>query len=478
MAEKNIGITVKKADNISEWYTQVIQKAELADYTKVSGCMVIRPRAYEMWEKVQDYFNKRIKALGVKNAYFPLFIPESLLLKEKEHVEGFSPEVAWVTHAGNSKLNERLAIRPTSETIMYDSYKNWIRSYNDLPLKINQWCNIVRWEFKNPMPFLRGREFLWQEGHSVFATREEAEEEIRTILDIYADVMEKLYAVPVMKGKKSNVEKFAGAVETLSIETILPSGKAIQIATTHFLGQNFSKAFGISYLDRDEKKKHPWQTSWGISTRTLGIMTMIHGDDKGMIVPPRVAPVHGVIVPIRLENDKKAFKEIEAVKEQLNSHEIVIDERTGYTPGFKFNDWEMKGIPVRIEIGPKDIENKSVMLVRRDTGEKKPVKVAKLKEEFKVILDDIQKNLLNRAKESMEKHIVEVSDYASLKKAIKDKKVAKAYFCCEDACEEEIAEETTAKTLNMPFKQPNLDGKKCMHSGKDAKALIYFGRSY
>jgi prolyl-tRNA synthetase family I len=474
--KKTIGITAKKAEDISEWYTQVIQKGELAEYTDVSGCMVIRPRAYAVWEKVQDYFNGRIKKLGVVNAYFPLLIPEHLLNKEKEHVEGFSPEVAWVTHGGSSKLAERLAIRPTSETIMYDAYKKWIRSHQDLPLKINQWCNIIRWEFKNPVPFLRGREFLWQEGHTVFATAEEAEKEVWDIIDIYADVMEDLFAIPVLKGRKTDVEKFAGADFTASIETILPTGKAIQVATSHMLGQNFSKAFGITYLDKDEQKKHPFQNSWGISTRTLGIMVMMHGDDRGLVIPPRVAPVQAVIVPIRAE--EQLLQAAENIKKELHGYDIIIDDRKNYSPGFKFNDWELKGIPVRIEIGPKDLAASQCVLVRRDTGEKKHVKVAHVRDEVKDMLDAMQSMMLAKARSLLEEMIVDVADEKEFRHAISEKKVARVAFCNTRACEERTADVYSVKTLNMPLKQPSLKDRKCVHCGQDATVLICFGKSY
>jgi prolyl-tRNA synthetase family I len=471
--EKNIGITVKKAEDISEWYTQVIQKAELAEYTDVSGCMVIRPRAYAIWEKVQSFFDARIKKMGVQNAYFPSLIPEHLLMKEKEHVEGFSPEVAWVTHGGNSKLAERLAIRPTSETIMYDSYKKWIRSHQDLPLKMNQWCNIVRWEFKNPQPFLRGREFLWQEGHTVFATREESEEEALAILDLYAEVMEELYAIPVLKGKKTDVEKFAGADTTFSIETLLPSGKAVQVATSHMLGQNFSKAFNISYIDKDEKKKHPFQNSWGISTRTIGIMVLMHGDDKGLVIPPRLASLHAVIVPIKIDNP--SF--IEGVQRQLSGYTSFVDDRKNYTPGFKFNDWEMKGVPIRIEVGPRDIEQDQVVLVRRDTGDKKNVQVKDLAKVFVEELSAMHHALFAKAKKQVDGLIVEVKDESAFKKALADKKAGKVLFCVTRECEEAVGEKYSVKSLNMPMQGHQHKGV-CVFCGKPAKAETIFAKSY
>ena len=400
--ETNLGITVGKQENFSEWYTQAIQKAELIEYTDVSGCLILRPGAYALWEGVREYFDKLIKRDGVKNAYFPLLIPEKLLNKEKEHVEGFSPEVAWVTHSGKTKLKERLAIRPTSETIMYESYRKWIRSWKDLPLRLNQWCNIIRWEFKNPVPFLRTREFLWQEGHTVFATKEEAEKETYHILDFYEKVFEDLMAVPVLKGLKSEKEKFAGAVYTLSVETVLPNGKAIQAGTSHHLGQNFSKAFNIKFLDKHEKSQYGWQNSWGISTRGLGILLAVHGDDKGIILPPKIAPNKVVIVPIYFkESETDVFNKAIEIKEKLRRHNPILDCRADYRPGFKFNEWELKGIPIRIEIGPRDLEDNNAILVRRDTGEKIKVGVDEIEKRTHELLHDIQENLYARAKESL-----------------------------------------------------------------------------
>ncbi|MAG38765.1 proline--tRNA ligase [Candidatus Woesearchaeota archaeon] len=475
------GVNVKKKDDFSEWYTQVIRKAELMDYSVVSGCMVIRPYAYEMWEKIQSFIDKKIKTLGVKNAYFPLFIPESLLKKEKEHVEGFNPEVAWVTKTGNTKLSERLAIRPTSETIMYDSYKKWVRSYNDLPILINQWCNVVRWEFKHPMPFFRTREFLWQEGHTVHATKKQAEKEVLSILDIYTQVYEDLMAVPMLKGKKSEKEKFAGADYTLSVETFFPDGKAIQGATSHFLGQNFSKAFGIKFTDKDEKVRFAWQNSWGLTTRSIGVFLAIHGDDKGLIIPPKIAPVQVVIVPIIFEKTKnEVLKEAKKLKSELKSFSIKLDEREFYTPGWKFNHWEMKGVPLRIEIGPKDIEKKQVIVVRRDNSKKIVVKNKDLKKKIKELLDDIQKSLFNNAKKFLNNNIMEANNFNDFKKGIKNKNIVYAPWCGLKNCEELIKDKSGgAKSLNIPLNQKNLkSNNKCIQCNKDALFHAYFAKSY
>ncbi|MBU0472242.1 MAG: proline--tRNA ligase [Nanoarchaeota archaeon] len=473
------GVNATKLDNFSEWYTQVIQKAELMEYTKVSGCMVIRPYAYEIWENAQAFFDKKIKKIGVKNASFPLLIPEELLNREKEHVKGFSPEVAWVTHGGNSKLPERLAIRPTSETIIYDSYKKWVRSYNDLPILINQWCNIVRWEFKHPVPFLRTREFLWQEGHTVHATKEEMDKLAMTILDIYVNMFEELYAIPVFKGLKSDKEKFAGADYTLSVETVFPNGKAVQAATSHGLGQNFSKSFGIKFTDENEKKQFAWQTSWGFSTRSLGIMFGMHGDDKGLVMPPRIAPIQVVIVPIIFDKTKDVvMKKSSVIKKSLSSFLVELDGRGNYSAGWKFNQWEMKGVPLRIEVGPKDVENKQVVIVRRDTGEKLSVKDKDVKKKVKELLEVIQQNLFDKAKKFMNENIVETTDFDAMISIIGAKKIAYVPWCGEADCEDWIKEKTGgAKSLNIPFNQKKIE-RKCVHCDNPAKFYAYFAKSY
>lgn len=476
------GITAKK-ENFSEWYPQVIQKAELIEYSPVSGCYIMKPASYAIWEKVQSYFDDLIKKDGVKNVYFPLFIPESFLQKESEHVEGFAPEVAWVTHHGKTKMPEKLAIRPTSETIMYDAYSKWIRSHKDLPLRLNQWCNVVRWEFNNPVPFLRSREFLWQEGHTVFATQKEAEKETYKILDFYSRVFEDLYAVPVFQGRKSEKEKFAGADYTLSVETFLPLGKAIQGATSHHLGRNFSKAFNINFIDEKEKSRPAWQNSWGISTRSIGVMILMHGDDKGLVLPPKVAPVQVVIVPILFEKSKnKILKEAQKIKQTLEKQGLTVhlDDRDDYSPGWKFNEWEVKGIPLRIELGPKDMENKQVVLVRRDNSHKEAVKISILDKKVPLLLDQIQKDLFRRAKKSIKENTVEVSDLTEAKKQINDKKMLFAPWCAARECEENIKDKLDgAKSLNSPFKQPKLKkGQKCFACHKKATAWFYFGKSY
>jgi prolyl-tRNA synthetase len=472
------GITAKK-ENFSEWYPQVIQKADLADYSAVSGCIIYKPNSYSIWEKIKDETDKRFKDIGIKNAYFPLFIPEKLLQKEAAHIKGFAPEVAWVTHAGKTKLDERLAVRPTSETIMYDAYAKWIRSHKDLPLRLNQWNNVVRWEFKHPVPFLRGREFLWNEGHTVFATKKEAEAEKDQIINIYRDVCENYLALPSLIGKKSEKEKFAGAEYTVSLEYVMPNGKAIQGPDFHFDGQNFAKAFDITFLDENSKKQYAWQNTFAITTRMLGIMFAIHGDDKGLILPPKIAPVQIVIIPIIFPKTRaKTLKTCQKIKDQLSKKfSVHLDDREGYSPGWKFNEWEVKGIPLRIEIGPRDLEKNQVTLVQRDTREKKSLSISKVEKTVGLLLDQIQKNLYQKAKSFLKKSIAKVSTLTEAKKQIESKKIVFAPWCGTVKCEENIKDKTGAKSLNSPLKQAKVSGK-CFACSKKAAVWFYFGKSY
>jgi prolyl-tRNA synthetase len=469
------GLTVKKSENFPEFYTQLIQKADLADYSKVKGCMVIKPNAYHIWEQIQDYFNSRLKKLEVKNAYFPLFIPESFFQKEAEHAQGFSPEVAWIA---NTEEGERLAIRPTSETVMYDSYSKWIRSHNDLPFKMNQWCNIIRWESLATKPFIRTREFLWQEGHCVYETEKETDKETLTYLEEYQKLCQDLLALPTLTGKKSDKEKFAGAKYTLSIESIMPDGKALQMGTSHNLGQGFARSFNISYLDRKEKKQIPWQNSWGISTRLIGALAMLHSDDKGLILPPKVAFSQLVIVPILFKDTQaKVLKKCKDLEKKLKKHNPILDDRN-YSPGWKFNEWELKGVPIRLEIGPKDLEKSQVVLVRRDNNNKTPVKFSNLTKEIDKTLEDIQISLFKKAEIEMKEKIHKTNAFEDFRHIIKGKKVALAPWCGTIKCEEEIKDKTIgAKSLNIPFNQPPKIGK-CFHCSKKAKHLTYFGKSY
>lgn len=482
----DIGLTVKKSEDFSEWYTQVIQKAKLADYTSVSGCMVLRPDSYAIWEKIQSYVDKKIKALGHRNVYFPMFIPEKLLTKEASHVAGFTPEVAWVTHAGEGKLAERLAVRPTSETIMYESYSGWIRSHRDLPLLLNQWCSVVRWEFKHPKPFLRTREFLWQEGHTAHATKEDGDREVMTILELYRDLIENILAIPVITGRKTESEKFAGALYTTTLEALMPDKKALQMGTSHSLGQNFAKAFDIKYTDENEEVRYVWQASWSITTRLIGALIMVHGDDKGLVLPPKIAPVQVVIVPIIFDKTKKETlaksEEIKTILEKAG-YSVILDSRDEYKAGFKYNEWELKGIPVRIEIGPRDIEKCQAVLVRRDTSEKITVKEEDIIPEMKRLLDAMQKDMYERAKSFLDANIRSAKDMDEFEKNV-DHGFVLAGWCGSEKCEEKIKEETGATARVIPFddsgyeeKQPKTKGH-CVYCKKPATKEVYFAKAY
>lgn len=478
MKEDIKGITVKKDENFSEWYTQVIQKADLSDYTKVSGCIVFKPYAYAIWEKIRDTVDAKIKKMGVKNVYFPLLIPEKLLNKEKEHVKGFNPEVAWVTHVGKRKLKERLAIRPTSETIMYDSYSKWIRSWRDLPLKLNQWNNVVRWEFKHAVPFLRTREFLWNEGHTVFSNKEDAEKECHEILDMYHGVAKDYLALFGVKGKKSEKEKFAGADYTLSIEYFMPNGKAIQGPDAHFDGQNFAKAFDIKFLDKDGKEKYVWQNTWAITTRMIGVLIAVHGDDKGLVLPPKIAPNKIVIVPILFKKDKdKVINYCKRLEKKFKKYDVIFDLRD-YSSGWKYNDWELKGVPIRLEVGPNDIKKKQVVMYRRDNHKKEDVKLTSLDKKIQNTLDDIQDNLYNKSEEFFKKNLVEVDNTEDFEKAIKEHKFVKAYWDGDSDTEDKIKEKTGAKILNIPLEQPKKLKNNLYAPERKSKYMVYIAKSY
>ncbi len=482
MKMSDLGVTVKKSENFSEWYTQVVLKSELADYAPTKGCIIFREYSYAIWEKIQEIMNKRIKEKGHKNAYFPLFIPESLLRKEAEHFEGFVPECAWVTMGGDRKLEERLAIRPTSETIIYSMYAKWIKSWRDLPVKLNQWCNIVRWETKATKPFIRTREFLWQEGHTAHATKEEADQEVMEILEIYKDLMENYLAIPVLSGRKSEKEKFAGALYTATLEAIMPDGRALQMGTSHNLGQNFSKVFEIKFIGRDEKEHYVWQTSWGISTRLIGALIMVHGDDRGLVLPPRIAPIQVVIIPIFYKDVEmgailKKAKEILKILQE-NRISALLDDRREYTPGWKFNHWELKGVPLRIEIGPKDLEKGEITLARRDTFERISIKEEEMIEAVERTLEEIQENLFKRAKEFLDTHITEVGSYDEFKEMLKTKGgFIKAGWCMSSECEERIKEETGATIRLIPFEKEK-PSSSCIYCGRKAEVVAYFAKAY
>jgi prolyl-tRNA synthetase len=476
------GVTVKKSQDFSEWYVQVVLKAELADYAPVKGCMIIREDAYAVWEKIQEIVNLKIKATGHKNVYFPMFIPESFLKKEAEHFEGFTPEVAWITQGGDSPLDEKLAVRPTSETIMYATFSKWIRSWRDLPLKINQWCNIVRWETKATKLFLRTREFLWQEGHTAHATCEEAEAEVLYALNEYKDVIENYLAIPVVIGTKSDSEKFAGALYTTALESIMPDGKALQMGTSHNLGQHFAKVFDVKFIGEDKQDHFVWQTSWGITTRLIGAMVMIHGDDKGLVMPPKVAPTQVVIVPIPfkgLEAEAIASKTKE-ISETLKTHgvSVFLDDRNEYTPGWKFHQWELKGIPIRIELGPRDLKQSQVVMVRRDTGQKTPVNEADILSTVNKLLEEIQDNMFAKAKASLQEKTTTVQSYEEFKKVLEEKGgFIKAAWCGSPDCEAKVKEETGATIRVRPF-QVEEPTSNCVVCAEKAKEPAYFARSY
>jgi len=466
----------KKSDNISDWYTDVILKAQLADYAPVKGCMVIRPYGYALWEAIQDFMNPLIKEKGVKNAYFPLFIPESFLNKEKEHVEGFSPHMAVVTYAGGEKLKENLVVRPTSETIMYEMYKKWTQSYRDFPILINQWCNIVRWE-KRTYLFLRTSEFLWQEGHCAHITHEESQEVVLWALDMYKKTYQKLLSIYGIAGVKSEAEKFAGGDKTYTYEVLIPGGKALQGCTSHDLGQNFSKAFEWTILDNKGEETYPWQNSWGFSTRSIGALIMIHGDDQGVILPPQAADIQVIIVPIPGKEKAAAYskKIYEKIK---NEFRVEVDDRDGETAGFKFNKWEVKGVPVRIEIGDKEADSNTVTLARRDTGEKISVQMEQLNKILLDMLAQIQNDLLKRHQIFTEENTHKVNSYEEFKKImVATRGFIYAHWCEDPKCEAVIKEETKASVRCLPLEAKEESGK-CIYCGKPAKFRWLFAQSY
>ncbi len=469
-------ITGKSVD-FRRWYTDVIFAAQLADYSPVKGCMVIRPYGYALWENMKMLLDVKIKETGHENAYFPLFVPESLLAKEAEHIEGFAPEVAWVTHAGEEKLEERLAIRPTSEAIIGSMYAKWIDSWRDLPVLINQWANVVRWE-KVTRPFLRTTEFLWQEGHTVHRTEDDAEEETLKMLNVYKDFIENNLAVPVYIGKKTEREKFAGALRTYTLEALMSDGKALQAGTSHNLGQHFAKVFDITFQDMDGKRKFAWQTSWGVSTRLVGALIMTHGDDSGLILPPKVAPIQTIIVPILGKNgsDCVVEKKVSEIKKMLaDTCRVKVDWRREHRVGWKFNEWELRGVPLRIEIGPKDIQKNQVVLVRRDTHEKEFIPINKLKSIITKTLTDIQTNLLERAVNFRDENTREASNFEELASVIDGKQgFVKAFWCGSEDCEVEIKEETMATIRCVPFGK---ERGKCVLCGKTGP-MVYFAKAY
>ena len=464
-------------DDFAQWYTDIVRKAELADYTDTKGCIAIRPYGYAIWENIQSYADKLFKENGVKNVSFPVLIPESLLQKEKDHVEGFAPEVAWVTEAGGEKLEEKLCIRPTSETIFTTMYSKWLSSWRDLPFVYNQWCSVLRWE-KETRPFLRSREFLWQEGHTIHETAKEAKERTLKMLEIYANVVENLLAIPVVKGLKTETEKFAGADETYTIETMTYDGKALQSGTSHYFGQNFTKPFDVKFQNRDGKQEYAYQTSWGISTRLIGAIIMAHGDNRGLKLPPRVAPIQTVIVPIAMHKEGVKEKAEELFNYLKGKFRVEIDLREQVSPGYKFNDWEMKGVPIRIEMGPRDIENGICVLVRRDTAEKIEVSINQLETKVSELLEEIQRNMYDTCKKRMEDKITIAHNLEEFQANMdKEQGFIKAMWCGNVVCEAKIKELTAAKSRCIPFEQEHIDDK-CVCCGKKADKMVVWGRQY
>ncbi|MBO5199367.1 MAG: proline--tRNA ligase [Lachnospiraceae bacterium] len=462
-------------EDFAQWYTDVVKKAELVEYSGVRGCTIFRPEGYAIWENIQKELDARFKATGVQNVYMPMFIPESLLNKEKEHVEGFAPEAAWVTYGGSEPLQERLCVRPTSETLFCDFYHNIIHSYRDLPKVYNQWCSVVRWE-KTTRPFLRSLEFLWQEGHTAHATAEEAEERTIQMLNLYADFCEEVLAIPMVRGRKTDKEKFAGAEATYTIEALMHDGKALQSGTSHNFGDGFAKAFDIQYTDKENKLQYVHQTSWGMTTRLIGAVIMVHGDNSGLVLPPRIAPTQIAIIPIQMQKEGVLEKANE-VKEKLGAFRVKVDD-SDKSPGWKFSEQEMRGIPIRIELGPKDIAANQCVIVRRDTSEKIVVSLDEVETKAGEILDQMQKEMLERARAHRDAHTYEATTLDEFKQIAEEKPgFIKAMWCGDQACEDQLKEVAGVTSRCMPFKQEQLSDT-CICCGKPAKALVYWGKAY
>jgi len=479
MSKKNKDFVEKitaMEDDFAQWYTDVVKQAELVDYGQVRGTMIMRPYGYAIWENIKDELDKMIKDTGHSNVQFPIFIPESLLQKEADHVEGFAPEVAWVTHGGDEELQERIAVRPTSEVLFCEYYSRHVHSYRDLPKLYNQWANVVRWE-KTTRPFLRSSEFHWQEGHTAHATKQDAEEETAKMLEVYADLVENYLAVPVYRGTKSESEKFAGAEYTLTIEALMHDGRALQSATSHYLGTGFAEQFDITYLDEDGENQYAHQTSWGLSTRIMGALIMVHGDNRGLVVPPKIAPTQAMIVPIAQHKEGVLDKAYE-LRDTLKDLVRVDIDATDKMPGWKFNEYEMKGIPVRIELGPKDIEKDQVVLVRRDTGDKEFVALKDLKQRLPELLDEVQKNLYNKALAHRDEKTNTATTMDEFKDVLETKGgFVRAMWCGDDACEEKIQEETTATSRCIPFEGESVSDT-CICCDKPAQELVLWAKAY
>lgn len=474
--KKLVESITSREEDFAQWYTDVVKKAELMDYSSIKGCMIFKPAGYALWENIQKELDRRFKETGVQNVYMPMFISESLLNKEKEHVEGFAPEVAWVTQGGLNELQERFCVRPTSETLFCDFYKNDIHSYRDLPKVYNQWCSVVRWE-KETRPFLRSREFLWQEGHTAHATEEEAQERTEQMLHVYERFCEDVLAIPMICGQKTEKEKFAGAKATYTIEALMHDGKALQSGTSHNFGDGFAKAFGIQYTDKNNELQYVHQTSWGMSTRVIGALIMVHGDDSGLVLPPKIAPVQAMIIPIQQQKEGVLEKAEELLGVLKGKFRVQID-RSEKSPGWKFAEQEMRGIPVRIELGPKDIENGQCILVRRDTREKYPVSFGELEGRLGELLEQVQVDMFERAKKFRDSHISDAKNYKEFVDAVGHKPgFIRGMWCGDQACEDKIKEETTATSRCMPFEQEQISDV-CVCCGRPAKKLVFWGKAY
>lgn len=468
-------ITAMDVD-FAQWYTDIVKKAELVDYSSVRGCMILRPYGYNVWENIQAILDQKFKETGHENVYMPMFIPESLLQKEKDHVEGFAPEVARVTHAGSEELVEKLVVRPTSEVLFCEHYSKIIQSYNDLPKLYNQWCSVVRWE-KTTRPFLRTTEFLWQEGHTAHATEAEAEAETVQMLNVYADFCENYLAIPVVKGQKTDKEKFAGANSTYTIESLMHDGKALQTGTSHNFGDNFAKVFDIQYSDKNGELQYVHQSSWGITTRVIGAVIMVHGDDSGLILPPKIAPTQVMIVPVAQHKEGVIEKATE-LQAEIQKYARVKMDASDKSPGWKYNEYEMKGVPIRLEVGPKDIEKGQVVLVRRDTREKTFVPMAELETQIPALLEEIHQNLYNRAKAHREENTYVATNFEELKQISEEKPgFIKAMWCGDVACEDKVKDELSVTSRCMPFEQEELDSV-CVCCGKPAEKMVYWGKAY
>jgi prolyl-tRNA synthetase len=476
--ESKEGLTVKKEENFTEWFIQLMIKAEFADYSAVSGSIIYRPLSYSLWEKIKEETDREFKKIGVQNTYFPLFIPESLFSKEKDFVKGFAPEVAWVTHGGNTKLGERLAVRPTSEAIMYDSYSKWIRSHRNLPLILNQWNNVVRWEFNNPVPFFRGREFLWNELHSVFATEKEALEHGKLVMEAYKKISENLMAIPGIYGRKTDNEKFAGGIFSEKVHSYLPNGRVSEDACFHHDGQNFSKAYKIKFQNKEGKEEFAWQNTHAISTRMLGVMLALHSDNEGVVVPPKIAPNKIVIIPLLFKGkEKEVLSQAKKIEKELSGLNPILDTREEVSPGWKFNEWELKGIPIRIEIGPKDLEKKSATIKVRIEKEKREIKLSALKKEIPNLLEEMQKTLYKTAEKNLKSSLSETNEKEEFLKLLERKKIVKIPLCKEEKCEEQLKIEA-AGTKSLWIDSKPVNKEKCLFCGKKAAYWVYVGKTY